>query len=295
VRIVLGFPPGAGFDATARALADLLRGRYAATVIVENKPGAGGRFAVEAVKAAAPDGTTMLFTPAGPMVLYPHVYKRLGYDPLADFLPVSATHSIQMGCTVGASVPATTWKEYLDWAKKDPLNASYGTGGAGTMPHFIGMLLARQSGVELNHVPYRGGGPLLTDLIGGQLPAACAPIGQTLIPPHRSGQIRILGVADGQRMKSLPEVPTYTELGYKELDLDEWMGIFLPAKTPRPIVEALNGALRAAMANAAMVPVLELYQSEAQTSTAADFTARVKHDLEHWRKIVKQTGFVPEE
>lgn len=294
-RIVVGFPAGAGFDATARAIAERLRGLYAQAVIVENRAGAGGRLAVEAVKTAAPDGLTMLFTPASPIVLYPHVYKKLAYDPLSDLVPVAATHTIQMGCAVGAQVPVKTLKEYLEWARKAPVNANYGTGGAGTMPHFMGMLLSRESGVALNHVPYRGGGPVIQDLIGGQLPATCAPVGASLIPQHRNGQLRVLAVADSSRMKNLPDVPTFGELGFKSLDIDEWMGVFLPAKTPAAVVTALNSALKAAMNDPEMAKVLELYQSEAQVGSQADFAARVKADHARWRTIVKDTGFQPEE
>lgn len=295
VRIVVGFPAGAGYDATARALADRLRGRYANVLLVDNRAGAGGRIAAEAVKTAAPDGLTMLLTPASPLVMYPHVYRNLAYDPLKDLIPVTALHNVHLGCAVGAQVPAKNLKDYLAWVRQSPRNGTYATGGSGSMLHFLGMLLARESAVPLVHVPYRGGGPALQDLIGGQIPAACAPIGATLIPMHKAGQIRVLAVADHKRMKNLPDVPTFAEQGFKSIELDEWVGVFLPAKTPRAVVNALNAALKEAMASPEMAQVLDLYQSEPEVTSPAEFAARVQRDHARWSVIVKQTGFTPDQ
>ena len=191
--IISGFPAGGMGDFVARPLAEKLRGKYAANLVTESKAGAGGRIAVEYVKRAAPDGLTILQIPSSPMVLYPNIYKKLNYDTFADFIPVTSTVSYAFSFTAGPGLPAEikTVEDYLKWAKANPKQASYGVPAAGSALHFAGMMLARASGVELTSVAYRGGAPLLQDVMGGQIPVSFNVVGEVL--PHvRSGKLRSL-------------------------------------------------------------------------------------------------------
>jgi tripartite-type tricarboxylate transporter receptor subunit TctC len=178
--IISGFPAGGMGDFVARPLAERMRGKYAPNVLVESRTGAGGRIAVDHVKRAQPDGLTILQIPSSPMVLYPHTYKKLNYDPIADFIPVTSTVSYAFSVTAGPGLPVEikTVAEYLKWAKLNPKQANYGVPAAGSALHFVGMMLARESGVELTSVPYRGGAPLLQDVLGGQIPLTINVLGE---------------------------------------------------------------------------------------------------------------------
>ena len=169
-RMIVGFAPGGSSDVTARLLVDQMRG-YASTLIIDNRPGAGGRIAVEAVKASAPDGSVMLLSPASMIVLYPHLYKPLGYDPVQDFVAVTTVCAFPFVLSVGPLVPreVRTLEDFVQWCKANPKLASYGTSGAGSMLHFAGMMLARAANFDFTHVPYKGASPALQDLLGGQV------------------------------------------------------------------------------------------------------------------------------
>lgn len=171
VKIVVGFPPGGAADTVARQLAHQLVGTYAPAVVVENKPGAAGRIAAQALKGGQTDGSEMLLTPASILTIYPHVYKKLGYDPLADFTPVSSAATVTFAFSVSSAVPASvkTVADYIAWVKANPNEGNYGSPAAGATPHFVGVMLSRAAGVALNHVRYKGGAPLVSDLLGGQI------------------------------------------------------------------------------------------------------------------------------
>ena len=185
--MIVGFPAGGGTDVTARVLAEALRGAYASTVLVENKPGASARIAVEYVKNAEPDGSVMLFTPDFPMTLYPHSFKSLSYDPLKDFTPVGPATTSMLSYNVGPAVPASVKSlgDYVQWCKANPDKASYGTTSAGATPHFAGVMLSNESKVTLNPVHYRGGAPALQDVVGGHIPMSVNPLSEAL-PLHQA-------------------------------------------------------------------------------------------------------------
>jgi tripartite-type tricarboxylate transporter receptor subunit TctC len=291
-RILVGFPPGGTVDAVARRVADKLRGTYAKNVIVENKAGAGGRLAVEELKRSAPDGTTLLVTPAAMITLYPHLYTKLGYG-IDDVAPVSTVAQIVFAFGVGPAVPDSVknLKDYLAWAKANPDKASYGSPGAGSPPHMEGALLSKESGVELRHVPYRGSGPGIQDLLGGQVPAFSSPIGDYL--PHR-GKLRVLATSGPSRSRFAPEVPTYTEQGFRALEQVEWYGMFLPAKTPADIVQRAASALHQGMAGPEMAEALAAFGLEVKVNTPAELAKAVKDENAAWGPIVKRVGFTPE-
>jgi tripartite-type tricarboxylate transporter receptor subunit TctC len=295
VRIVVGFPAGGGTDVTARILADGLRGTYAATVVVENKPGAGSRIAVEHVKNAEADGSVMLFTPDFPMTLYPHSFRSLSYDPLRDFVSVAPATRSMLGYNVGRAVPESvkTLPAYVEWCKANPGTAMYATTSAGATPHFAGMMLAREAGVGLAPVHYRGGAPALQDLLGGHVPASVNPISE-ILSLAKSGELRILAVTGSRRSPFLPDVPTMSEWGYNVV-VESWLGVFLPARVPDAIVNALSAAIAEATKSTEMTENLAKFGSEPAFETPAQFAMTVKAELDRWGPVVKASGFVAEE
>jgi tripartite-type tricarboxylate transporter receptor subunit TctC len=293
-RILVGFPPGGTVDAVARRVAEKLRGNYAKTVVVENKPGAGGRLAVEELKRSAPDGTTLLVTPAAMITLYPHVYTKLAYG-VDDVTPVSTVAQVAFAFGVGPAVPESVKniKDFLAWAKANPAMANYGSPGAGSPPHMEGALLSKESGVELRHVPYRGSAPGVQDLLGGQVTAFSSPIGDYL--PHlKSGKLRVLATSGAARSRFAPDVPTYTEQGFKALEMVEWYGLFLPAKAAPEVVQRAATAVRAAMTSPDMAEGLAAFGMEVQVSSPAELTKAVNDENAAWGPIIKKVGFTPE-
>jgi tripartite-type tricarboxylate transporter receptor subunit TctC len=293
-RILVGFPAGAGADNFARRLAERLRGTYASTLIVENRVGAGGRIAVNALKGAAPDGTTLLLTPASMMVLFPLIYNNLGYDPVNDFVPVGTLSSVRLGLVVGTQVPARNLTEYVTWAKQSRDRAVYASPGAGTMPHFLGSMVDIATGLGLQHVPYKGAAPARQDLLGGQIPAYMGIIGSDIIQDHRAGKIRILAVADPQRSTSLQEIPTFVEQGFKDVVAQEWLGLFLPAKTPSSVADALGTQVRAALRHEDLTSLVANYAMVPGGEDGAALGRRLKDERVLWSAAVKASGFTPE-
>ncbi len=293
-RMIVGFAPGGSSDVTARLLADQMRG-YASTLIIDNRPGAGGRIAVEAVKASAPDGSVMLLSPASMIVLYPHLYKPLGYDPVQDFVAVTTVCAFPFVLSVGPLVPreVRTLADFVQWCKANPKLASYGTSGAGSMLHFAGMMLARAANFDFTHVPYKGASPALQDLLGGQVASTVGVLGIAL--PHiQAGNLRALAMTGATRSSFLPDVPTLTEAGYRGLEIAEWQGLFVPAKTPPAFVQALNRSVRDALDTAEVKSGLVKLSFEAGGTSPEEFAQLVRSDLARWEPIVKASGFTPE-
>lgn len=294
-RVLCGFPAGGTTDAVSRRVAEKLRGQFAKQTLVENKPGAGGRLAVEELRRSPPDGSSLLLTPAGMITLYPHIYTKLSYTT-ADVTPVSTGGVVAFALAVSTAVvpdSVKTIKDYLAWVKANPNQASYGSPGAGSPPHFLGALLAKESGVTLSHIPYRGSAPGVQDLLGGQLPAMSSPIGDYL--PHlKSGKVRVLATSGAQRSRFLPDVPTYTEQGFKALEMTEWYGFFLPAKAAPDLTDRMAKAIRAAVTSPEVVEGLAALGVETQACTPAEMLKMVKDETARWQGIVKHVGFVPE-
>ncbi|WP_376097279.1 tripartite tricarboxylate transporter substrate-binding protein [Roseomonas sp. CCTCC AB2023176] len=294
-RVVVGYPPGGPTDTVARLVAERLRGTYAPTVVVENRPGAAGRLGVEAVKAAAPDGTTLLFTPATVMTIFPHVYPRTTrYDALADFAPVSPVCASPYAFAVRSDHPARDLAAFAAWAKAQRDPAPFGSPAAGAGPHFVGVKLARALGIELTHVPYRGTAPLLQDLLAGQVPAMALQVGD-VAELHRAGQARILGVTAEARLPALPDVPSFAELGHPDMTGEEWFGVLLPARAPAPVVEGLHMAIAAATATPELREALGRQQFRVFTRAPAEFAAQIRAEREAWAPVVQASGFNAEE
>jgi tripartite-type tricarboxylate transporter receptor subunit TctC len=294
--IISGFPAGGMGDHVARPLAEKLRGKYAANVLVDAKVGAGGRVAVDYVKRAAPDGLTILQIPSSPMTLYPNTYKKLTYDPLADFIPVTSTVTYSFVLTAGPGLPAEirTVADFLKWAKANPKQASYGIPAAGSALHFAGMMLQKASGVEMTAVAYRGGAPLLADVLGGQIPVSISVLGEVM--PHiKSGKLRGLAVTSATRSPFLPEVPTLVEQGFKDIVVQEWLGWFVPARTPADQVQRLNALVREGLQSPEYIAALAANGLQPVTQSPDDFAKLVRSDYQRWTPIVKASGFTAED
>jgi len=297
IKIINGFPAGGTADATARRIAERLGGSaYVKTAaVVENKPGAGGRIACEVVKAAKPDGATLLLTPYSMMSVYPHIYTKLSYDPFKDFVPVSIAAVMTHALAVGPMVPASvkTVRDYLAWCKANPDKASYGSPAAGSTPHFIAALLGLNNGVDLKHVPYRGSAPAVADLLGGNLASTSTPTGDALAN-HKAGKVRIIATSGAQRTPFTPDVATYAEQGFAELTTEEWFGFYAPAGTPASVIASANTAINAAIKEKSVVDSLALMGLVAQGSTPAQMEKSQKDEYTRWGPLVKKIGFTAE-
>jgi tripartite-type tricarboxylate transporter receptor subunit TctC len=289
---VLGYPAGATSDILSRLLAEHMRGSLGRSVIVENKPGAGGQIANEVVKAAAPDGATILVTPVATMAIFPHSFAgRLRYDPFKDFAPVAHLSNFQLGFGVNASVPAKTLAEYVAAVKKDPKLGFYASAAPGSLPHFFGVMFARAAGIELTHVPYKGTAPAMQALAAGEVSAlstVAADIG-TLV---RGGKARLLAVSGEKRMSAFPDVPTFKESGYDLVALP-WYAMFAPAGTPQPIIEKYSAAAIAAVRDPAMRGRLEDMGLEPTGLGPAELGHILKADYDKWGPVIRASGFKP--
>jgi tripartite-type tricarboxylate transporter receptor subunit TctC len=296
VRIVVGFPPGGSSDTIARLLADQLRGTYAPSAVVDNKPGASGRLGVMAVKGGDTDGSLILLTPASMLTIYPHVYKKLAYDSVNDFVPVSTVAAVTFAFSVSPAVPATvkTMPEYITWAKANAKDANFGSPATGSTPHFVGAMLAKATGAPLNHIPFKGGAPLISDLLGGQIHAGINVLPEAL-PHANSGKLRILALSSDKRSRYLPNTPTLAESGYKDTTADEYFAVFVPARTSPEVVNKLNAAIQKALAAKPLVDGLEKLSFEVVGQSPAEFTKIFRSELDKWGPIVKATGFSLEE
>jgi tripartite-type tricarboxylate transporter receptor subunit TctC len=293
VHVIVGFPAGGGTDITARVLADAMQGgAYAKTLIVEDKPGASARLAVEYVKNAPPDGSVMLFTPDFPMTLYPWSFKSLNYDPVKDFIAAAAASKSMLTFALGPAVPndVKTLADFVQWCKANSAQANFATTSAGGTPHFTGVMLAREAGIALTPVHYRGGAPAMEDLVGGHIPASVNPVSE-VIEMAKAGSIRVLAVTGAERSAFLPNVPTMKEAGYNVV-VESYSGVFLPAKSADATVEALSTAVREASRSKQMIDSLAKFGTEPTYMSSAEFTAWIKAEIARWGPVVKASGFV---
>ena len=292
-RLLVGFPAGGSIDAVARLVVEHMKG-YAPSMIVDNRPGAGGRMALDALKGSEPDGSVALITPGDQLTLFPHIYSRLGYKPLEDFAPVSTVCSVQFLLTIGPMVPqqVTTLADFIAWCRQNPKLATYGTAGAGTRPHFLGTALARAANFEFVHLPYKGNPPAIQDMLGSHVAANISTIGNTL--SHvQSGALRALATTAPSRSSALPNVPTFREAGYPAVEAVEWFGVLVPARTPAAVIAALHSSVRGALATAEVKAGLTKLSLEVTESTPAAFAQLIKADTQRSAEAVKASGFKP--
>ena len=293
VKIFYGFPAGSSGDIVARRVGEKFAGSaYSRNpAIVENKPGASGRIALESLKSSPADGSTLALAPVSAMANYPFIYPKLGYDP-KDFAPVSTAAIVHHGLAVGPLVPASVKnvKDFLVWAKANPELANFGSPGAGSTPHFLGMLLGMNNGVELKHVPYRGSVPGVTDVVGGQVAAMITPHGD-FIANYKAGKLRILATSGPNRSPYVPDVPTFAEQGQGFLTTEEWFGFYAPAKTPAAVVANANAAINAALKEKSVQDSLALVGLLPQGSTIEAMIKSQQAETERWGPLIKKIGF----
>jgi tripartite-type tricarboxylate transporter receptor subunit TctC len=297
IRILVGFPPGGSTDTVARVLADKMSVVLKQPIIIDNKPGAGGRLAAQALKASAPDGLTYMIapdaTPVFQTLLYPA--STLKYDMLKDFAPVAVVVSYPLALAVGQDTGVKTAKDFVAWARSHPQQASFGTAGAGGQTHFSGLQLGKAIGVNLQAVPYRGNGPLITDLLGGQVAAGVMTAGD-ILPHQSSGKARVVAVFGAQRSALLPDVPTFKEQGIDIDTGDGWTGMWAPAKTPQAQVERMQNALRHVLG---LPEVRDILANKATLNPdfrpADEMDKLLRQELAYWGPVIKASGFTPDQ
>lgn len=295
-QIILGFPAGSGPDVLARKVAEKLRNSHAKTVMVDNRSGAAGQIAVTAVKGHKPDGSSILLTPMAVLSVYPHTYKKLPYDPVADLTPVTTAVTFDMAFVVGPAVPATVHSipDFMAWSKAKG-QAIVGSPAMGSSLHFAGILLGRACGIEVTHVGYRGTVAAISDLLGGRLPAHVCPVGEVL--NHRGeGKLRVLGTSGVKRNRFTADVPTFAEQGFKDtlIPVPEGYAFFLPAKAPADVVTRLNAALRQALGSQEITDSMAALGLEPSPSTPAETAAYLDASSKYWGPVVKSIGFTAE-
>jgi tripartite-type tricarboxylate transporter receptor subunit TctC len=290
VRILVGFAPGGSADIAARLLGERMAAELKQPVVVENKPGAGGRIAAEALKGAPADGSTLMLAPIVVPVLAPLVFSKLAYSPATDFTPVAPVANYQFGLSVSAANPSKNVKELVAWWKVNPKEANFGSPAPGSLPHFFGVMIASGTGLDLVHVPFNGGGPLMNALVGNQVSSGIDTLVDQ-VEMQRGGKIRILATAGTSRSALLPEVPTFTESGFKGIEGSGWFALYAPAKTTPATVQQLNAAVNKALATPELRERFAKLGLEPTGGSAADLVALMKRDSERWAPVVKASGF----
>jgi len=286
VRLVVGFPPGGGADLAARIVANRLSEIWGQQVIVENRPGAGARIALDAVAHAAPDGYTMLLAPGSPEVNR-FLFSSLTFDPAADFAPVSLVGTFPDIIVVPNSSAFKTLEEFIAYAKANPGKISWASPGVGTVPHLAGELFKRMAGIEMTHVPYRGVTEgLMSDLIGGRLDLMFNTTG-SLLQPVRSKLVRGLAVTTAKRFPNEPELPTVAESGVPGYDVSSWYGLYVPAKTPLDVVKKMNADVVAMLNEPAIKEKYEPLGVLVASSSPAELAAKNSADVALWGPIIK--------
>ena len=297
IKFLVGFPPGGSTDTVARLLADKMSVVLKQTIIVENKAGAGGRLAAQTLKSSAADGLTYMIapnaTPVFQTLLYPP--EVLKYDMLKDFAPVGVVVSYPLALAVGQQTGVKTSKEYVAWVKANAKGNSFGSAGAGGHTHFSGIQLGKAIGVDLQVIPYRGNGPLVIDLLGGQVPAGVMTAGD-ILPNQKSGKVHVVGVFGAQRSPLLPDVPTFKEQGINIDTGDAWTGMWAPANTPKDKLAQIQNALKYALA---LPEVRDTLINKATLNPdfrpAEDMDRLQRKELAYWGPVIKATGFTPEQ
>jgi tripartite-type tricarboxylate transporter receptor subunit TctC len=288
IRFIVPYPPGAGTDFTAREIGQRLTEALGQQVVIDNRPGAGATLGHGLAAKAVPDGYTILLATTGGMVSGPALGMKTSYDPLKDFAPIGIAIYVPYSLVVNASIPANNVREFIDYAKTMPGKLNFASPGVGTPNHVGGVLLMRLTGIDMVHVPYKGGGPLLTDLLAGQMHVTFASLPQVL--PHvRTGRLRVLGVGHSTRLRATPEIPTIAE-SVPGFNNPAWWGVVAPAGTPKVIVEKLNAVLNKILETPEVIQRFEVNGLETGTSTPQGFGEIIRTDLQTWSKLIKDAN-----
>jgi tripartite-type tricarboxylate transporter receptor subunit TctC len=290
IRILVGFPPGGSIDIVARLLAERMKDELKANILIENKPGAGGRVAADLLKSAPADGSTFMLTPVVVPVLAPLVFSKLNYNPATDFAPVGHVCSFNFALSVPASLPVRTVPEFVAWLKANPQKANFGSPAPGSLPHFFGEMISRDAQADMVHVPFAGGAAMMTAIMGGQVSAGIDVLLESL-EAHRSGKVRILAISGERRSAVLPDVPTFRESGFPNIVASGWFGMYAPARTPEASITAMNRALNRALTQPDVLDRFGKLALEPGGGSAADLTRLEQSSTARWAPVVKATGF----
>ena len=291
LRILCTGPAGSIPDIVARRIAEQLTTSYPRGALVDNRPGAAGQIAVNALKTSPADGSTVLLAQGAIATVYPYLYAKLAYDPVADLQPVSLAAEMTLGIAVGPAVPdsVTTARDLVDWMRANPKLANAASPGTGTLPHLLEAMLFREAGVAWQHVVYAGGPPALVDLMGGQVAVLVLPEG--LLRQHRAaGKLRVLATSGAQRSSYLPDVPTLVEQGYRDLIVREWFAFFMPGKVPAAMVEATSQTMRTAIARPELASAFAVAGMMPGSSTPAALAARIAQEQRYWEPVIRSNG-----
>ena len=291
MHILCGAAAGSTSDIVARRVAEQLSGRYAKSAIVDNRPGAAGRIAVNALKLALTDGSTALLAAGSIATVNPHIYANLGYDPQVDLQPVSLATEMPLALAVGPAVPDTVGnvRDLVEWMRANPKLANVGSPGVGSMPHLLEALLFREVDVAWQHVAYPGGAPTVVALLGGQIGALVLP--EAVLGQHRAaGKLRVLATSGAQRSRYMPDIPNFVEQGYRELVVSEWFAFFMSARVSAAMIDATSQAIRLAVARPELAGAFAELGMVAASSTPAALAARIAAERRYWEPIIRAVG-----
>lgn len=292
-RILVGFPPGGGTDAIARIIGERLQVDLGHPVVVDNKPGAGGQLAAQALKAAAADGNTLFLSHDHSITILPMVTKNPGYDSAKDFVPVAGFATFVNAFAVSNGTPAQSFKAYVDGVKAGGGKGSVGIPAPASVPQFLVQVIAKQNGLDLVAAPYRGSAPMMSDMLGNQIPAGVASI-PDFIENHKAGKLRVVAVMGSQRQAAMPEVPTFSELGLKGFEDVPYYGLFAPAGTPKAAIDRIAQAVQKAIAQPDVRDKLTAMGLTVGFMTGEQLGAREQAYGKVWAKIIKDSGFQPQ-
>ncbi len=296
IRLIVPFTPGGVTDTSGRLIAEQLSKRLGQQIIVDNRPGASGNIGTQQVAVAAPDGYTLVLGFDGTMVINPHVFDKVPFDTVRDFAPVGKIGDAILLLVAHPNVPAKTLQEVIALSKSQAGGLSYGTSGTGGTPHIAGELLKLRTGANLVHVPYKGGGQAMVDVLGGNIPLVYTAVasGQGQV---KAGKLRAIAVSSAQRSSSLPDVPTFIESGISGLndfEINSWVGVLAPARTPKAIIDKLNSELNAVLNDPEVREKLNIMGISASPGTAEKFAEEIKRDLARYGQVVKAAGIKAE-
>lgn len=289
VRLVVTFAAGGSSDVLARAVGKAMSEGLGKPVVIENRPGAGGSLGAEAVARAAPDGYTILFGTIGTHGVGPALYRNLRYDPVKDFAPVGLLHKLPSMLVVNPTVPAKTLRELIDYARSKPGQLTFASAGHGSVSHLAGELLKTSANIDIVHVPYKGGGAAMPDLLSGQVSMMLETIPNAL-PQVQAGTLRAIAVTTPVRSSAAPDVPTIAESGFAGFDVSSWTGLFAPAGTPPAVIARLNAETVRIMRDPAYLEQLKKMGTEAASSTPEAFGEFVRNEIANWTEVVKRSG-----
>ena len=289
VKIIVPTPPGGPVDVVARITGNCLQGALDQPFVIENRAGAGNTIGSKDAAAAAPDGYTLLYSSASGLIIAPLLHPDAGYDALTSYDPIALVAAGSNILVVNPSVPAKTVSELVAYAKANPGKVNFSSGGIGVVPHLIGEMFKAQAGIDIVHVPYKGGGPSIADLVAGNVQMTFEAT-TVLLPLIESGRLRALAVTTPKRIPQLPDVPTMIESGYPTFVTVGWTGLLAPAHTPQAIVAKLNAAINAGLQTPQMLNALSALSAAPMGGTPADFTDQIKFDIAKWSPIIKSLG-----